>query len=102
MLYILGVRERSDKVVRRLVLNDPQSLAPLVIKKRGKEVDYEAKAVVLAGRRYIVCRNHQEAAKDEADRAAILAALKRQLARGDKALIGNTGYLKTQAGDHFA
>jgi len=105
MLYILGVRERSDKVVRRLVLNDPQPLAPLVIKKRGKEVDYEAKAVVLAGRRYIVCRNHQEAAKDEADRAAILAALKRQLARGDKALIGNTGYrryLKTQAGDHFA
>src|SRR6266702_221824 len=40
LLYILGVRERSDKVVRRLVLNDPQPLAPLVIKKRGKEVDY--------------------------------------------------------------
>ena len=29
--------------------------------KRGKETDYEAKAVTLAGRRYIVCRNHQEA-----------------------------------------
>src|SRR5207247_75613 len=49
--------------------------------------------------------NHQEAAKDEADRAAILAALKLKLAKGDKALIGNTGYrryLKTRGGDHFA
>ena len=105
LLYILGVRERSDKLVRELVLDDPALFVPLVIDKRGRQVDYEAKVVMLAGRRYIVCRNHQEAAKDEADRAAILAALKRQLARGDKALIGNTGYrryLKTQAGDHFA
>jgi hypothetical protein len=31
--------------------------------------------VTLAGRRYIVCRNHQEAEKDAADRAAIVAAL---------------------------
>jgi SRSO17 transposase len=30
--------------------------------------------------------------KDAADRAAILAALERTLKRGDKALIGNTGY----------
>src|SRR5439155_24107366 len=105
LFCILGVRERSDRLVRELVLDDPQPFAPLVIEKRGKEIDYEAKAVVLAGRRYIVCRNHQEAAKDEADRAAILAALKLKLAKGDKALIGNTGYrryLKTRGGDHFA
>src|SRR5206468_7439113 len=57
-----------------------------------KNVDYEAKAVTLAGRRYIVCRNHGEAKKDAADRAAILAALERQLKKGDKALVGNTGY----------
>ena len=47
----------------------------------------------------------QEAEKDAADRAAILAALKRQLAKGGKALIGNTGYrrfLKTISADHFA
>ena len=53
---------------------------------------------MLAGRRYIVCRNHQEAEKDAADRAAIVAALERQLAKGDKALVSNTGfrrYLKT-------
>jgi hypothetical protein len=71
--------------------------------KRGKEIDYEAKTVKLAGRRYIVCRNHQEAAKDAADRAAIVAALERQLAKGDKALVSNTGfrrYLRTISDQH--
>jgi hypothetical protein len=61
--------------------------------------------VSVAGRRYIVCRNHAEAAKDAADRTSILAALERQLAKGDKALVGNTGYrryLKTIRDDHFA
>jgi hypothetical protein len=105
LLYILGVRERTDKLVRELVLDDPAPFVPLVMKKRGKEIDYEAKTVMLAGRRYIVCRNHQEAAKDAADRASIIAALERQLAKGDKALVGNTGYrryLKTISQDHFA
>ena len=105
LLYILGVRERTDKLVRELVLDDPAPFVPLVMKKRGKEIDYEAKAVTLAGRRYIVCRNHQEAEKDAADRTSILAALERQLAKGDKALVGNTGYrryLKTISEEHFA
>jgi Transposase DDE domain len=105
LLYILGVRERSDKLVRELVLHDPAPFVPLVIGKRGKEVDYDAKAVTLAGCRYIVCRNHQEAEKDAADRASILAALARQLAKGDKALIGNTGfrrYLTAIGEKHFA
>jgi len=105
LLYILGVRERSDKLVRELVLDDPAPFVPLTMTKRGKETDYEAKAVKLAGRRYIVCRNHQEAVKDAADRAAIVAALERQLTRGDKALVGNVGYrryLKTIRDDHFA
>jgi len=105
LLYILGVRERTDKLVRELVLDDPASFVPLVISKRGKQIDYEAKAVALAGRRYIVCRNHQEAEKDAADRASILAALERQLKKGDKALVGNTGYrryLKTISDEHFA
>jgi hypothetical protein len=105
LLYILGVRERSDKLVRELVLADAEPFAPLIIGKRGKEIDYEAKAVALAGRRYLVCRNRQEAEKDAADRAAIVAALERQLAKGDKALVGNTGYrryLKTISDEHFA
>ena len=68
LLYILGLRERSDKLVRKLVLNDPAPFAPLLMSKRGKQVDYEANAVTLAGRRYIVGRNHQEAENDAADR----------------------------------
>ena len=105
LLYILGVRERSDKLVRELVLGNPAPFVPLVMTKRGKEVEYEAKTVNIAGRRYIVCRNHAEAAKDAADRASILTALERQLVKGDKALVGNTGYrryLKTIRDDHFA
>src|SRR5450756_2112168 len=70
LFYILGVRERTDKLVRELVLDNPTPFSPLAITKRGKSVNYEAKAVALAGRRYIVCRNHEEAKKDAADRAA--------------------------------
>ena len=105
LLYILGSRERNDKIIRELVLNDPDPFIPLVTTKRGKETDYEAKAVMLGGQRYIVCRNHQEAVKDAADRTAILAALERALAKGDKALVGNKGYrrfLKTASANHFA
>jgi hypothetical protein len=58
LLYILGVRERTDKPVRELVLDDAAPFVPLVKTKRGKETAYEAKTVTLAGRRYIVCRNH--------------------------------------------
>ena len=57
--------------------------------KREKDIEYEAKAVELAGRRYIVCRNREEMKKDAAARAAILAALERQLKKDDKRLIGN-------------
>ena len=47
----------------------------------------------------------QEAERDAATRQAILASLERQLARGDKALVGNTGFrrfLKTEGHGHFA
>jgi len=104
LLYILGVRERSDKLVRELVLDDSAPFIPLTIAKRDKDIDYEAKAVALAGRRYIVCRNREEMKKDAAARAAILAALERQLKKGDKSLVGNKGYrrfLATPDDDHF-
>jgi hypothetical protein len=105
LLYILGVRERTDKLVRELVLDDPAPFVPLVLTKRAKDIEYEAKAVMLAGRRYIVCRNREEMRKDAAARAAILAALERQLKKGDKSLIGNKGYrrfLATPGDGHFA
>jgi hypothetical protein len=43
-------------------------------------------------RRYVVCRNEDQALKDAHDRLAIVAPLIEALKRGDKALIGNNGY----------
>jgi hypothetical protein len=105
LLYVLGVRERADKLVRDLVLDDPSPFVPFVLKKERREVDYEAKAVTLAGRRYVVCRNLDEMTKDAVNRATIVANLERQLKKGDKSLVGNKGYrrfLKTPQGDGFA
>jgi hypothetical protein len=106
LLYILGARERTEKLVREVVLADPAPFVPLTVasKTRRKESDYGAKAVMLGGRRYIVCINHQEAQKDAADRTALIVALEQQLKRGDKSLIGNSGYrrfLKTAGKDRF-
>jgi hypothetical protein len=87
------VRERSTKEVRTLVLDDQAPFVPLVISRQGRaDTELEAKAVTLGGRRYIVCRNRAEAIKDAADRDAIVANLRRALRRGDKALVGNSGY----------
>src|SRR5512145_416544 len=105
LLYILGTRERTDRGVRDVVLADTAPCVPLTITKRGHEIDYEAKAVTVGDARYILCRNHQEAERDAATRQAILASLERQLARGDKALVGNSGFrrfLKTEGHGHFA
>jgi Transposase DDE domain len=91
--YILGVRERTSKEVRTLVLDDDGPLVPLVIPRQGRpDTELEAKAVTLGERRYIVCRNRAEAEKDAADRDAIVANLRQALRRGDKALVGNSGY----------
>jgi transposase len=91
--YVLGVRERTDTLVRRVVLEDKRAFTPLCIRRSGdKETQLFVKEVIVEKRRYIVCRNEAEAAKDAADRRAIVEALDQQLKRGDKALIGNSAY----------
>jgi transposase len=91
--YILGARERTDRVVREVVLADDRAFMPLLVERaNGAETQLFAKEVRHAGRRYIVCRNEAEAEKDRADRQAIIAGLEQQLQRGDKALIGNSAY----------
>ena len=91
--YILGARERSDRLVREVVLADDRAFTPLLVERaNGAETQLFAKEVRHAGRRYIVCRNEAEAEKDRADRQAIIAGLEQQLQRGDKALIGNSAY----------
>src|SRR5215217_7000858 len=91
--YVLGARERTDSLVRTVVLADQRPFTPLCIPRAGgAETQLFVKEVQVEGRRYIVCRNEAEAEKDAADRAAIIAALDQQLKRGDKALIGNSAY----------
>src|SRR5215475_14310130 len=91
--YVLGVRERTDVLVRQVVLGDSRPFTPLCVERAGgKDTQLWVKEVTTAGRRYIVCRNEAEATKDAADRRAIVTALQRQLKRGDKALIGNSAY----------
>jgi len=105
LFYILGVRERSEKIVRDLVLTDSAPFVPLMLEKRKKQIEYGAKSVMLGGVRYIVCINYEEAEKDAAAREAILKNLKRDLKKGAKALVGNTGYrryLKTVGKNSFA
>jgi len=91
--YVLGARERTDSLVRTVVLADDRPFTPLCIPRAGgEETQLFIKEVQVEGRRYIVCRNEAEAEKDAADRRAIVDALDQHLKRGDKALIGNSAY----------
>ncbi len=91
--YVLGARERTDTLVRQVVLADSRPFTPLCIPRAaGKETQLWVKEVTAEGRRYVVCRNEAEAAKEAAERRAVVEALDRQLRRGDKALIGNSAF----------
>ena len=90
--YILGVRERSDAIVKKIVLENDDPFVPLLVERKVGETQLFVKQVKIEGKRYIVCRNEAEAEKDRGDREAIVAALNAQLKKGDKALIGNSAY----------
>ena len=98
--YILGVRMRSSTEAKQVVARggryaevhptseDPKDPSPLKV----KQVWVENK------RRYIVCVNEDQAAKDRHDREAVTALLGDALKRGDKSLVGNKGYRKFLCG----
>ena len=103
--YILGVRMRSSTEARKEVMGragryqqvhpqsrDPKAPAPLKVKE-----------VWVGNRRYVVCKNEDQAQKDREDREAIVAALQDALAGGDKSLGGNKGYRRflQTTGEHF-
>jgi len=90
--YVLGARERTDRLVRQVVLEDTRPFTPLCVPRVTGETQLWVKEVLVEGRRYVVCRNEAEANQDAADRQAVLDGLERQLAKGDKALIGNSAY----------
>lgn len=98
--YILGVRERSTREVRERVLHDDGVPVPLVIPRQNGQTELAVREVTVAGRRYVVCRNEEEAIKDAQARAEILAGLQRQLARGDKALVANKGFRRFLTSPH--
>src|SRR5512137_778543 len=92
--YILGARMRAVKEIREQVLAD-RSRYQEVTPERERSKDpspLKVKEVNIGERRYIVCLNEEQRRKDEADRKAIVEALRQQLKRGDKELIGNKGY----------
>jgi hypothetical protein len=102
--YILGVRERSSREVREDVIDDDGVAVPLVIPRQKGRTRLAVTEVKIAGRRYVLCRNEEEAQKDAAARAELVAGLERQLAQGDKALVSNKGFrrfLKAPESDGF-
>ena len=102
--YILGARERATREVSELVLRDDGVSVPLIIPRQKGATELAIKQVSIAGRRYVVCRNEEEAVKDAAARAELVAGLERKLAQGDKALIANKGFrrfVKTTTGERF-
>jgi hypothetical protein len=98
--YILGARMRSQNEVKDEVLSRAGRYR-VVHPKRVESNDpspLKVKEVWVGERRYVVCLNEDEARKDAADREAIVAALREQLRRGDKSLIGNKGYRRYLSG----
>jgi hypothetical protein len=103
--FLLGARLRSVKEIYETVLSRAGRYRE-VRGPREKSTDpspLKVKEVWVEKRRYVVCLNEEQAKKDRADREAILAALRAQLPRGDKSLVGNKGYRKFLAADgpHF-
>ena len=86
--YILGARERSEALVKTIVMENDDPWLPLLIERQSGETQLFAKQLTIEEQRYIVCRNEKEAEKDRKDREAIVAALDAQLRKGDKA-VGN-------------
>jgi len=105
-LYILGARMRSQNEVKDDVLGRAGRYR-VVHPQRQTSADpapLKVKEVLVAGRRYIVCLNEDEARKDAADREAMVASLREKLRRGAKSLIGNKGYrryLSSTGPNHF-
>jgi hypothetical protein len=102
--YILGVRERTSREVRSEIIEDDGLAVPLVIPRQKGETELAVRERTIAGRRYVICRNQEEARKDALARAELVAGLERKLAQGDKALVANKGFrrfLKRPEGGGF-
>ena len=114
--YILGARLRRTKEVRDVVLSDTGAFETVeVTRQRPDPMELQVKEVTVHDtpskgtvkepdkpRRYVVCRNRDQARKDAATREQILAALESKLrSGGPKSVVANKGYkryLKAEKG----
>ena len=92
--YILGVRMRRCSEVRDDVLLRGGKFIDVYPERICKKdrAPLQVKEVRIGKRRYVVCHNDEQARKDQYDRGAIVDALREQLRKGDKSLVGNKGY----------
>ena len=115
-LYILGARLRRTKEVRDVVLSDTAPFETVEVERqRPDPMQLQVKEVTVNDtpgkgavnephkpRRYVVCRNPDQARKDAATRAHILSALESKLrSDGPKSVVANKGYkryLKAEKG----
>ena len=115
-LYILGARLRRTKEVRDVVLADTGAFDTVEVERqRPDPMVLQVKEVTVTDppgkgaakqshtpRRYVVCRNPDQARKDAATRAQLLAALEAKLrSDGPKSVVANKGYkryLKAEKG----
>ena len=106
-LYILGARLRRTKEVRDVVLGDTGPFETVEVERqRPDPMQLQVKEVTVCDtpgkgaakerakpRRYVVCHNPDQARKDAATRAQLLAALEAKLrSDGPKSVVGNKGY----------
>jgi len=103
--YILGARLRQGDAAMEKVLADGGPFEEVFPKAKGSKAPspLRVKVVRVGERRYVVCFNEDQAAKDRHDREAIVTGLQDALKQGDKTLIGNKGYRRYVAasGEHF-
>ena len=94
--FLFGARLRAVKEIREEVLSRGgryHEVRPPRQKKKDPS-PLKVKEVWVEDRRYIVCHNEEQAAKDKADREAIVASLQDRLRQGPVGLVGNKGYRK--------
>ena len=106
-LYILGARLRRTKEVRDVVLSDTDAFDTVEVERQRRDpMELQVKEVTVCDtpgngtgneppkpRRYVVCRNPDQARKDAATRAQLLAALESKLrSDGPKSVVANKGY----------
>ena len=107
MSYILGARMHKDTTVRDQVLPSAGKFQPVRgAKEKSRDPSpLSVREQWVAGKRYVVCYNQDQARKDAADREAIVESLRKKLKNGDKSLVGNKGYrryLKSTGKEHFS